>query len=1240
MMSISSDKVNMNDDIPALDDIPTLDWGTRIKYLLHRWKEYFQGEELKSDFDVVTLKKIELCTQMTFNRANCIKEAFQTVRANEKYVVQAMKVELENDLLHRLPDPIQKQALRDFATNPHSYALITDPEYRKEVEKVAEALGQSVNEVRLVVENAAERVLQISAETLTNVSQTANQTASALIQTLRQTSDVTAPRLGVISPEKAKQFAANTANKLAYSVCSLEQASPEQCEGVVTQNFGADWKGVFQHLDLGWWPHIIATMAGVAIGGWLWFKYRQSTKSETSYTDRPRKPRAKPVAANRPSVKQRSILVSAVPREESKAFVPSVSRAPAVPRQESKAFVSPVSRAGVQRVAQPKAKYRNTIDELVGSSFDQAVENLVGWIATHLPPESQKLTWSQHFRYYIPRVNRDIKETREMVRGRLLVALLCADANELPPYHPCSRQFEPEEAQKEWSKLGSFEIEFYSDIRNLKNRDIQAQTKVAFLLQVLQNPWRWRNPKHWFGYRNIPRYEKSELLGYIYSHASEYEQLLPHIIEILAARPLLLQTYLEDIIDDNTTAKDNDFAFEIEQAIKAHAHAARTATEIKESKWIYGPVWKSPHIDWTFIYYSLKEYPQTDGKEKVTADMLRANTVLNQAQLYWLSHNEVVWMQHLVERRLQEGIQSRHQVFLPFDTSSVVFKPGGVHDQLWNLMVSGKTGLGGDISFGHIKVTLLQAAARLENEILEEHFLFTTGVFHRHFTPIVKDMLDAGVRDIPQIFQCRDMLLTPTVQQVQWLDSADFKADSANIMADRLVKEAKKYEAYFSKVHGKEVDQKGDICKVHVLTTIETSVSFVRTPLAEECRQAHFQLRQEFPGWNPHLDRFNYYQPIQNGKYTMVVHQRKSIPALSKTVTAQMLTPAVLVKLLHALHLANRCQVLVRVSPDRIRYCPSANVFFLELFYASRLNAPDLPPTWQTVFQEEKWAPLPEGLSPFQQQYAYLLLSWCIIKYPQFRPHWGTDKLVPEVRTHMTKLGPKNVETVLLQAALDGKDSIEYLINGCVLENTYDTMQGLDRLHRWTQDLVAMHAKQQWACCTPELLKYRLERTHTMTMNAQGFVAPEIVKASKGMIPPNEAWSNAKDVNAFLKSIILLPQFLETGEFDPVNLPLHAPDDLPVLLLKYEKPSARYTLERQMTAEDCLKAVNDTLWFLENATLLYSFCRRKGLATFLQPKPQRVSLTRMKLGDQIEVDIDQKLLYIEEKTFEPSQWSE
>ena len=107
----------MNDDIPALDDIPTLDWGTRIKYLLHRWKEYFQGEELKSDFDVATLNKIELCTQMPFNRANCIKEAFQTVRANEKYVLQAMKVDLVNDALNRLPDHIQKQALRDFAND-------------------------------------------------------------------------------------------------------------------------------------------------------------------------------------------------------------------------------------------------------------------------------------------------------------------------------------------------------------------------------------------------------------------------------------------------------------------------------------------------------------------------------------------------------------------------------------------------------------------------------------------------------------------------------------------------------------------------------------------------------------------------------------------------------------------------------------------------------------------------------------------------------------------------------------------------------------------------------------------------------------------------------------------------------------------------------------------------------------------------------------------------------------------
>lgn len=1235
------------DDIPALDDIPTLDWGTRIKYLLHRWKEYWQGEKLKSDFDVATLNRIELCTQMTFNRANCVKEVFQTVRANEKYVVQAMKVDLQDDLLHRLPPLIQRQALQDYVKNPHAYALNTDPEYREKVEKVAEALGQSVNEVRLVVENAAERVLQISAETLTNVSQTANQTASALMQTLRQTSDVTAPHVGVISQEEAAKYVENTANALQRTFCTLGQAGPEECKGVVTQNFGADFKGIFQHFDLGWWPHIIITMAGVYIANSLWFKYRQSTNSKTSYSVRPRKPRLKaaanqssvpaaanqpsvPAAANQPSVKQRS-SPAAVPRQESKAYVPPVSRVPAQRVSEPSVSVQRVSesKARVQRVA---AKYRNTIDELVGTSFEKALENLVGWIAANLPPEGQKLTWSQSFRYYFPRVNRDIKETRQSVRGRLLVALLCADASELPPYHPCSRQFEPE-TQKEWDKLGPWEVEFYGEIRKLKNRDIQAQTKVAFLLHVLQNPTRWLNPKHWFGNGNIPRYEKSELLGYIYSQSSEYEQLLPHVLEILAARPLLLQTYLEDIID---AANESDFAFYLEKDIKAHTKAAGTATEIKESKWIYGPVWKSPKIDWAFVYYSLKPTNQ----EKVTADMLRANTRLSKDQLYWLSHNDIVWTTHLLEHRLQEGIQSRHQVFLPFDTSSTIFKPGVVHDQLWNLMVSGVTGLGGDISLGHLKVTLLQAAARLENEILEEHFLFTTGVFNQTMAPMVKASLDAGERAIPEMFQCRDFLMTPTVQQVQWLDSSDFRADSAMIMADRLVKETKTYAAYFTKVHGKEVDQKGDICKVHVLTTIETSVSFVKTPLFDECRQVHFQLRQEFPGWNAHLDRFNYYQPIQNGKYTMVVHQRKSVPALSKTVTAQMLTPAVLVKLLHTLHFVNQRQIMLHVSPDRIRYCPSSNVFFLELFYASRLNAPDLPPTWTTAFQEEKWAPLPAGLGVSQQQYAYLLLSWCIIKYPQFRAHWGTDKLVPEVRTHMNKLGPKNVESVLLHAALDGKDSIEFLINGCVLENTYDTIQELDRLHRWTLDLVAMHAKGQWACCTPELLKTRLERTHAMTMNAEGVVAPEIVKASKGMIPPDEPWTTAKDVKAFLKSIILLPQFLQTGVFDPVNLPFHAPTDLPMLLLNYEKPSSRQSREKYVTAEDCLEAVTETLWFLENATLLYAFCRRKDLSRFLSPRPKRLSLTRMELGEKIEVDIHLKLLYIEANTFDRTHWSE
>ena len=1224
-----------------------LGWGTHVKYRLQLLREWIQGEELKGDFDVVTLRKVEQCAELGVDRGVCLNEALQTIRDNAPNVLRAMKVELLNEQLNRLPDHIQKQALQQYAKNPHSYALVTDPEYRKEVEKVAEALGQSIDEVRLTVGNVAERVLQISAETLGNVSQVANQTASALVETLRESSsDVTVTPTGVISPERAEQFGKTAANNFLNSVCSLGQGTNEQCEDVVPQNFGADWKGYFQNFNLGWWPHIIATMAGVYIAGSLWFKYRQSTNSKTSYSVRPRKPRPKaaanqssvsaaanqpsaPAAANQPSVNQRSSL-AAVPRQESKAYVPPVSRVPAQRVSEPSVSVQRVSesKARVQRVA---AKYRNTIDELVGTSFDKALENLVGWIAANLPPEGQKLTWSQSFRYYIPRVNRDIKETRQSVRGRLLLALLCADASELPPYHPCSRQFEPE-TQKEWDKLGPWEVEFYREIRKLKNRDIQAQTKVAFLLHVLQNPTRWLNPKHWFGNGNIPRYEKSELLGYIYSQSSEYEQLLPHVLEILAARPLLLQTYLEDIID---AANESDFAFYLEKDIKAHTKAAGTATEIKESKWIYGPVWKSPKIDWAFVYYSLKPTNQ----EKVTADMLRANTRLSKDQLYWLSHNDIVWTTHLLEHRLQEGIQSRHQVFLPFDTSSTIFKPGVVHDQLWNLMISGVTGLGGDISLGHLKVTLLQAAARLENEILEEHFLFTTGVFNQTMAPMVKASLDAGERAIPEMFQCRDFLMTPTVQQVQWLDSSDFRADSATIMADRLVKETKTYAAYFTKVHGKEVDQKGDICKVHVLTTIETSVSFVKTPLFEECRQVHFQLRQEFPGWNAYLDRFNYYQPIQNGKYTMVVHQRKSIPALSKTVTAQMLTPAVLVKLLHTLHFVNQRQIMLHVSPDRIRYCPSSNVFFLELFYASRLNAPDLPPTWTTAFQEEKWAPLPEGLSVSQQQYVYLLLSWCIIKYPQFRAHWGTDKLVPEVRTHMNKLGPKNVESVLLHAALDG-NSIEFLINGCVLENAYDTMQELDRLHRWTLDLVAMHAKRQWACCTPDLLKNRLERTHAMTMNAEGLVAPEIVKASKGMISPDEPWTTAKDVKAFLKSIILLPQFQQTGEFDPVNLPFHAPTDLPMLLLNYEKPSSRQSREKYVTAEDCLEAVTETLWFLENATLLYAFCRRKDLSGFLLRHPERLSLTRMKLGDKIEVDIHLKLLYIEANAFDHTHWSE
>jgi hypothetical protein len=1249
-------------------------WGTALRYVWQMYKEYIQGAPVEADTDVIALALIQECAINGPPRDACHRTVMAQIQRHNDRVLAHTAEKMNIHLLRTLPEHHQRQAMLGDIDNPHLYALETMPEYKRFAESVAQSVGVAAEELKFSIANTANRTLQITAQYLDNVTEFANQTASDLAANYGGIGG----RVFQIPQDLAERVVEFTKNSIRYTACNLNNTDP-MCAGISILPTPKKFDGVFQNLNLGWYFSMVCTLVGVAISGYMIFKCcRRSSptvinnyygiagqvlKHPASEESQDHAEEVKQVrrAARNPT-KQILQVNSDQLEEETKTprraqagpmsqSTPPQSKA-SILRQLDASNVAPSKpNVGVQRVAESKArvqrvaaKYRNTIDELVGTSFEKALENLVGWIAANLPPEGQKLTWSQTVRWWVPLVCKgDIKEKRQSVRGPLLVALLCADASELPSYHPCSRQFEPE-TQKEWDKLGRWEVEFYGEICKLKNRDIQAQTKVAFLLHVLQNPTRWRNPKHWFGNGNIPRYEKSELLGYIYSHSSEYEQLLPQIIEILAARPLLLQTYLEDIID---AANESDFAFHLEKDIKAHTKAAGTATEtgtateIKESKWIYGPVWKSPEIDWAFVYYSLKTYSPTN-QEKVTADMLRANTRLSKDQLYWLSHNDIVWITHLLEHRLQEGIQSRHQVFLPFDTSSTIFKPGVVHDQLWNLMVSGKTGLGGDTSLGHLKVTLLQAAARLENEILEEHFLFTTGVFNRQMAPIVKASLDAGERAIPEIFQCRDFLMTPTVQQVQWLDSADFRADSATIMADRLVKETKTYAAYFTKVHGKEVDQKGDICKVHVLTTIETSVSFVKTPLFDECRQVHFQLRQEFPGWNVHLDRFNYYQPIQNGKYTMVVHQRKSVPALSKTVTTQMLTPAVLVKLLHTLHFVNQRQIMLHVSPDRIRYCPSSNVFFLELFYASRLNAPDLPPTWTTAFQEEKWAPLPAGLSVSQQQYAYLLLSWCIIKYPQFRAHWGTDKLVPEVRTHMNKLGPKNVESVLLHAALDGKDSIEFLINGCVLENVYDTMQELDRLHRWTLDLVAMHAKGQWACCTPELLKNRLERTHAMTMNAEGVVAPEIVKASKGMISPGEPWTTAKDVKAFLKSIILLPQFLQTGVFDPVNLPFHAPTDLPMLLLNYEKPSSRQSREKHVTAEDCLEAVTETLWFLENATLLYAFCRRKDLSAFLNRShhPERLSLTRMKLGEKIEVDIHLKLLYIEANTFDHTHWSE
>lgn len=1239
-------------------------WGVYFRYYFHRLRETYQGEKLLADKDVDHLRTVFECTAEGTPYGDCFDAVMRIVNASRQAVLDEATKKAMAISMNGMTQETKTGFFNKLVQDPHTFAVMTDTAYREKVTEVASITSQSIETARLNIAEHGESILRIAGETIGDVSGAIVQTAQGFLGT--SPSSIGGPP-GTISRGEAILTQNRVLDNVKYAYCNIVNATEEICKNVTVHNHGAKWAGWLPDF---WYYARITALIGVAIGGFILYKNltcnRQSNSTVTVKVevDSGKATRRTPVRSSKDTKRAakaptKQILVSAEdeseddeseeeqPEVETKTPQRATSKAasqstppqpkPSSLRQlsasqpkpsnrvsfsESKAATPVVDKAPASALIDPK--FRDDIDELVGTSFVKAVENLMGWIAANMPPESKPITWSQSIRYSIPFARNDLLKTREAVRERVLVALLCADANELPPYHPCSGQFEPK-LQKEWDKLGKFEKDLYADIVRWNKRDLEAATKVSFLLQVLQNRMHQLNPMRFLGFEDVPYYDKNSLLGFIYKHHKTYESLMPRILEILAARPLLLQKYLDHIIDKNTTEKQQDFVGDLQQKIEERDANIAAQRSISDSKWIYEPVWKHKPIDWTFVYYSLKDYSPTNS-DKVTPHLLDHDVLLTRKQLYWLllTNRAEMWMFHLIKRRWTEGIQSRHQVSLPFNSTCFVYKPGVVHRQLWTLMETGNflTPTGNwrqDIVLGHVKVALLEAAARVDNEILEEHFLFTRGPYDQLFSHIVADSPDYPEEKRPASFTCRDFLGTRTLQWVTWLNSDDFKAESATIMADRFVKHAKSYASYFPKVHEKEVDQKGDICKVHVLTTIETSVSFVKIPLFRECQLVHVQLRQEFPGWNSYLDRFNYYQEIASGKYTMVVHQRRSIPALSKTVTTQMLSGAVLLRLLHTLQFVTQRNVLLHVSPDRIRYCPSSNVFFLELFYAKRLND-EQAPDWEQAFAAEKWAPLPPNLTVSQQQYAYLLLSWCVIKYPELRPHWGTPDFVTRVRTYMNKPATRSAETLFLEAALDGKDrSVDSLINGCVLDNLYDSIQELDKLHRWTQDLVDIHSNKQWAFCTPELLHHRLRRDLVMPMNDRGWVPVNIVKAAKGMVPANTSWSTAKDVEAFLKSIILLHQFKDTGEFDPAKLPHHNENALPVLLLS----------NKTRTAERCLKAVTDTLWFLENVTLLYNKCRQQGMTNnILLPKPQRVNLTRFKLGNTIEVDIDLKKLYI------------